>query len=992
MARSKTHHSKGLGSIGTPSGTSVSGITHTKGNNSTSKVVPTKGKKQQTAQTRAGQVNSSEKTKKHHSVRAGAHVPDLEAGKQNQTAGVAVGSTMLPGIWNKTVKSWQVPKALSEGDELRTLRFSECFVVILNCFEKSGFESEAPYLQTLLTSTVQTWIEHSGSIPWNKYIKYKLAAFTAAHLDQTNLPPPPGGVSEQDRPDALIGGRVFRWFKSKKKLWKFLEPTATNDSRLQASEFFSTLLSCKSAFPQLEEEDRIAELEATFTKLTTPEDRWNGEIDLEPIGDWGDFDEDSKGETRTNKYQTMLSEQTVQEQIQRTVRELFEGVDFSVEEKLQGIFPSSKANYTAKAAEGGGVGVIMEAIAEFQKEGGYIHIFDQDGKRILGDESRLPAELDALRERSTPETGFEGDVEERETDQKGLVIDYREFDDVLSAVYATLKQKALREPTTVSLVGLFEPLKIRIISKGPPIHYHFMQSMRRKIFRTLRSFPQFAFIGEVDTVEKCEEVLGLTIKKGEVYVSGDYKAATNEIRKWGSEAAVDTLSNVLGLDAMERQIFFEGLTQHRIESGIPREGGAKEEAKPQVAGQLMGSTISFVILCIINFAMCRWALEVAQGATIKAKDARLLINGDDCVFKGPQKVYDLWKKITAVAGLKESVGKTYVSDVFYTINSRMYFRNVVPVPYHEIVTRGGVPTPVQRFHSISKAKLFNFGIMQGLHEKFTIGSMSTEERLVAFCAAVSQIERDGPPRLLDESIRWMMVHHKKLLRESRLPYTMPRWLGGLGLPLLEGSEHSALDLKIARAIILDWKREKPVNLSPAKMVDWKVRTLATRQVKGYTRNFHSETDPSVIRMKKFVGRESINLLLTKGVTLATLVDYDPAEKGGGRALNINRRLWDPKKGRVGRPLGPKLDVRLLDGTVLGEEGIEGVELDTYRPGQTPWSQRVAFYSNKIYDEYAMGDPQKFNDFTIPDRPVREELITMKERESRLRFIDSVEMD
>jgi len=93
----------------------------------------------------------------------------------------------------------------------------------------------------------------------------------------------------------------------------------------------------------------------------------------------------------------------------------------------------------------------------------------------------------------------------------------------------------------------------------------------------------------------------------------------------------------------------------------------------QTNGQLMGSVLSFPILCIANLA-CYWkALEdrLTYERKIAVSELPVLVNGDDILFRSDKKLYMIWKKQVDRVGFKLSVGKNYFSRKYCMVNSQM---------------------------------------------------------------------------------------------------------------------------------------------------------------------------------------------------------------------------------------------------------------------------------------------------------------------------------
>lgn len=93
-------------------------------------------------------------------------------------------------------------------------------------------------------------------------------------------------------------------------------------------------------------------------------------------------------------------------------------------------------------------------------------------------------------------------------------------------------------------------------------------------------------------------------------------------------------------------------------------------------GQLMGSPLSFPILCAINYVAYRSALKQyvrdLGGDWTKAEmlEMPVRVNGDDILFKCNKHFYhSYWKPSVAAIGFTLSPGKNYVSSAFLTVKS-----------------------------------------------------------------------------------------------------------------------------------------------------------------------------------------------------------------------------------------------------------------------------------------------------------------------------------
>ena len=126
-----------------------------------------------------------------------------------------------------------------------------------------------------------------------------------------------------------------------------------------------------------------------------------------------------------------------------------------------------------------------------------------------------------------------------------------------------------------------------------------------------------------------------------------------------------------GAQAEERELRSPVLGAHLV--SYPKEvQDGKADLNPFViqTGQLMGSPLSFPILCSINVASYRATLAEYMGRDMEMNDLPVLLNGDDICFMANDVFYALWKKWITRAGFTLSLGKNYISPNYVTINSQ----------------------------------------------------------------------------------------------------------------------------------------------------------------------------------------------------------------------------------------------------------------------------------------------------------------------------------
>jgi len=307
-----------------------------------------------------------------------------------------------------------------------------------------------------------------------------------------------------------------------------------------------------------------------------------------------------------------------------------------------------------------------------------------------------------------------------------------------------------------------DPLKARVITKNN-WNCTILKILQKMIHTVLREHEAFELIGAPLT----EEIINKLVRfKGSKYVSGDYEAATDNFHSDATETVLDRiLGNMTGKLSenpgylLLAKKSLTGLTIVDSEVGTFR----------MERGQLMGSLLSFPILCIVNFAVWRFATEQTFGVKCDGKGLggipdRVLINGDDIGFCATVAQHALWMSLTPQVGLKPSMGKNYFADEFITLNTQLYSwvenKGLVLIRF---LNQGLLINPGneeiswyldgQNANSVC-SKLESLGPM---HDDFVKGAVDK-------CAASAMF----------------ISHHKHLLKQTWRNLFGPREHGGLG--------------------------------------------------------------------------------------------------------------------------------------------------------------------------------------------------------------------
>jgi hypothetical protein len=199
-----------------------------------------------------------------------------------------------------------------------------------------------------------------------------------------------------------------------------------------------------------------------------------------------------------------------------------------------------------------------------------------------------------------------------------------------------------------------EPLKVRMITKGEAQNW-LLKPLQRAMHSALKDFPCFRL-----TSGQCILNNFKPVNSNMFFISGDYSAATDNLNMDIMATVVDELIQVLPAWLIPYVLRESG--PHIIE--YPSHSNL--DPVLQTNGQLMGSLLSFPILCVANAATYGLAINNEDLTTLPC-----LINGDDIAFRDYKKVIRRWKKFATSMGLQPSVGKNYMARDWFTINSQL---------------------------------------------------------------------------------------------------------------------------------------------------------------------------------------------------------------------------------------------------------------------------------------------------------------------------------
>jgi len=585
------------------------------------------------------------------------------------------------------------------------------------------------------------WDKHVLVCGWMKWAKYKLAAFFAFHTEQ-DLPAKP--TTLPDHPGDLLSGTAQRYLR------RWLAKASPEEHM----GMLTSILQLKKGLDRPNQATMDKSAAETYAVLTTPTPHIESVTVESPQG------------ALTLTFQQLLTE------VKATARELATQ-RWTGRAIANAFMPSLSSNYNNTRHKFGTLGYLMEH--------GYL-----SGKQVVTptveEVQSLEEHIGAPRDRGT---------------RIWQITNRSELDDQFSRVYDQVTHDAATEQPITELVPLAEALKVRVISKGPPLTYFCLKPLQKFMWTSLVQNPIFQLIGAPVTEQVLNDVILGALEPDEAYLSGDYKAATDNLRWELSEAFFVTFCESAGVPEHLITLGKRALTGHIMTD--PKTG----ELKPQRAGQLMGSIISFPVLCGVNAAVCRWALSLSRGATripltvrlangdLKAI-LRLLINGDDCLFPINAFGRQVWRAIARMAGLEESVGKCYYSRDFANVNSTNFLR----------VSSYDAP-PYGTTWSFKQTGYVNFGLLRGLKRSGgKVGALDVDGDLGSRHAELLRLASGWVP---DEVLtqKFISANHASLqfYTDNALPWFVPKEYGGVGLLPCGKYQPSRDDVRTVRAIV-----------------------------------------------------------------------------------------------------------------------------------------------------------------------------------------------
>lgn len=155
---------------------------------------------------------------------------------------------------------------------------------------------------------------------------------------------------------------------------------------------------------------------------------------------------------------------------------------------------------------------------------------------------------------------------------------------------------------------------------------------------------------------------GFSLKEG-VLVSGDYKSATDNL-------PVEVAEEILRCARANSVFVPNSVWEHALSSLRPHLWSLSDDLSIQVStGQMMGSFLSFPLLCFQNYLAFKWSCYTFG---VRGRKLPLMINGDDILFQSSECFARHWMSVVGDLGLEVEQSKTSISESYGTLNSTLF--------------------------------------------------------------------------------------------------------------------------------------------------------------------------------------------------------------------------------------------------------------------------------------------------------------------------------
>jgi hypothetical protein len=354
---------------------------------------------------------------------------------------------------------------------------------------------------------------------------------------------------------------------------------------------------------------------------------------------------------------------------------------------------------------------------------------------------------------------------------------YGELQDLEEVLVGEIRSFGVPRTLDAKVEAVLEPFKVRTISKGESLPYYLAKRMQLVLHGAMRKMECFRLIGRpldaTDLMDLVKQSNFYLDSEESSWLSIDYSAATDGLSaRLSSEIMKQLLGNLFVRNPYVYNMMLSVLAPHRI--FYPKVAGVQLDPVLQQNGQLMGSVLSFPILCLANLGLYLTVRKRERPwAPLRNLLGSVLVNGDDMLYIGSKSEWDLHKVLGKRIGLEMSPGKAYLHKRYANVNSTSLDMDLSKAR----------SSPVE-------VKFLNVGLMVGQHK--VLGKVGSDDdiRSNPVSAVIAEVVRGSLPRKqADVFKQYCSMHSGELKREIKgRNLFVPKVLGGMGVEPILGIE------------------------------------------------------------------------------------------------------------------------------------------------------------------------------------------------------------
>jgi hypothetical protein len=339
--------------------------------------------------------------------------------------------------------------------------------------------------------------------------------------------------------------------------------------------------------------------------------------------------------------------------------------------------------------------------------------------------------------------------------------------------------------------AVLEPFKVRTISKGESLPYYLAKRVQLVLHGAMRKMDCFRLIGRPLDVPDLADLRRFTeeyMDSNQEWLSIDYSAATDGLSALLSSEIMKELLDGLYFENPQLYNMMLGvLAPHRVH--YPEVAGVQLPPVLQRNGQLMGSVLSFPILCLANLGLYLTVRRrINQVAPMKQMLKSVLVNGDDMLYIGSKAEWELHQQLGARIGLAMSPGKAYTHKRYANINSASVDMNLEDPKSCPVIV-----------------KFLNVGLMVGRHKvQGKVGSDDHKEKKHPMVSVIDKVVEGALPGKAAEVFkRYCAMNSTELSKEvqGRNLFLSPQ-LGGFGVKPIVDVETNVTAKQLSLALRL----------------------------------------------------------------------------------------------------------------------------------------------------------------------------------------------